>query len=434
MFSSKYNFFYVSFFIIFLSLLLAANLSNIKAAGISPPVVEIKNILKGTKQTENVTIFRNPNSTENLVITAEAQGEYKKYIEFTSNKIKIPSSKKSVNFSFIVNAEDASIGKYKVPISFFYGVETGNSDSSSGGNAVAIVQGVQMTVNFNVSGDQILKYKISNFGVSDSEININLPISYVVDNTGNVDWKPSKVKIEVTDQKDNSNVYDFEIDGSRVPINTPGKKNKSTFSLEHELPFGIYRAKAYFYYDGEVVEELTSNKFDIFLPGTLKQIGELLSVKLNKEVYQAGDKIKLSAIFKNTGEVKVDGQLIIEISQGDDVIDLIKGESLSVNKKQQVEFSEIFGPLDVGTYDINVYIKYGNKKSNKKKVVVNVNGLQFNKEKKEGTSKSGLSNNMVSAVAVTATSATILIGAFAWRRRKMKDEYSYDDYDDYDEE
>jgi len=334
---------------------------HVQAAGISPPTIFIPNVFKGISQTRSVTLFRDNGTTGDILVTGKASGEYAHYIENVGKAI-IKDGENAARLDVVINPKNASVGDYEVPVHFMYG--SVSEGSAAAANAVSIVQGVKLTVKFSVTGKEVLSYSFSNFKIDHAEIGSNLYISYDIKNTGNVEWRPDEIKLEIINTEDDNDKTTIVVPESQIKLIKPGQVEASIVELGHELVKGEYLANIYFYYKGKEIGELSSRPFNVYPPGTLAQSGELSSLKTNKEKYSLGEKIKLEAIFKNTGDVPVNGQLITEVSRDNSFLDLLKGEELTVDKSKEVTFTEILDlASEIGKYTLVSYVEYGNRKT-----------------------------------------------------------------------
>jgi hypothetical protein len=349
-----------------------------EAIGISPPIVNMPHVLKGGSQAQTILIFRDSDAKGDVTIAAKPRGVFARYLVAPAELI-IPNNKDSAAYTFQVAPKDAAVGNYEVLMDFFQTEKKAGEDQGNKGAAsaqVSVIRGVTAIIRFSVSGDQVLSYRLVDFQAMDSEIDLPLPFKYNIENTGNVDWKPSKIEIAIKDVIDPTKSDNLVADGKDLDLIIPGGITESSLQLKHNLLEGTYIATAVFYDNDKVAGELSSQQFRIYPPGTLKQSGELTSLKTNKDQYKMGEKIKLTANFKNTGEVSTQGLLVTEIYQGQELLDELRSEKVDANKGEEVELSQIVDLLKPGAYTFTSYVEYGNKKTPAKSTNITIQDQQ----------------------------------------------------------
>ncbi len=339
-----------------------------KAIGASPSRISNVTVLRGTVQTQSISITRAPSEgNREVTVNVTKRGEYAHYIDAPESIILL-SGQNSVIYTFDVDATDAAVGEYQVILSFLVDPYiTAQTDTTSGGMSagVGFITGVDIPITFTVSGDQVVSYDIQSMGMDDTEVDMPIFLTFNIHNTGNVEWKPEKVELTFTDISDPTHVVTEIVESEDFPVVKPSAESVvAVVQAASILIEGTYEVKAKFYYDGQVVAELASSSLlTVYPTGTLAQSGELLSVSTNKASYERGEKVNASAIFKNTGEVKVSGTLYIDIYKDGSYVDLLLGETLTVDMGDEVIFSKIIETDGPGDYVASTYVKYGNKKT-----------------------------------------------------------------------
>ena len=325
-------------------------------------------VLRGTVQTQSISIVRAiSEGNREVTVNVTKRGEYAHYINAPESIILL-SGQNSVIYTFDVDATDAAVGEYQVILSFLVDPYiTAQTEATSGGMSagVGFITGVDIPVTFTVSGDQVVSYDVQSMGMDDTEVNMPVFLTFNIHNTGNVEWKPQKVELTFTDTSDPAHVVTEIVESEDFPVVKPSAESVVTVvQIASVLIEGTYEVKAKFYYEGQVVAELSSSSLLTVYPvGTLAQSGELLSASTNKTSYERGEKVNASVIFKNTGEVKVNGTLYIDMYKDGSYVDLLLGETLAVDRGDEVVFSKIIETDGPGDYVASAYVKYSNKKT-----------------------------------------------------------------------
>ncbi|MDD4351597.1 MAG: hypothetical protein PHU71_01260 [Candidatus Gracilibacteria bacterium] len=393
---------------IFLSFL---SLSQAQAVGISPPTLSLKDVLRGTSQSQTVRIFKDEDAIDqDVTYKVSGSGEYAHYL-IAPETLLIPAGQSSEEYTFEIHPETAASGKYEAELNFMEINDTGELRKETTGAATSkVLSGVNLLISFTVSGEEKIDFDLSELHINDTEINALATITFLVRNKGNVDWKPDKIKFIFADAGDKSvKKVESSISGNDIALSTPGKSTQITLGTKAALEQGQYTATANFYYNGEVVATLKSNTFTVFEQGTLAQETKLLSISTNKTSFSPGENVKLEAQVKNTGEVAATATLIAEIyDQENSVVDLIRSEELTIEQGSEKKFSE-FIPLPPTSsylsqaYTIDVYAEYGNgnKRTFTRSIRISINGSPL----------------LIQILALFALTG-ILSGGFVWYKKK----------------
>ncbi|MFH0818372.1 MAG: hypothetical protein V1898_00005 [Patescibacteria group bacterium] len=397
---------------VFLFIIAFVAVPQVKAVtiGVIPPSIDAKSVLIGGKQTKNVLIQIGDQHINAVKFNVRFRGDYGQFLE-GPNELIIPIGHQEATYYFNINAHELGVGNYSAFIDFLVD-QPPTTDVATSGSGASVVAGLTIPVSFAVSGDQVLDYSIISFQVIDTEINKPLYLSYNIYNNGNILFKPEKIEITCQDIEDDTNVKTYIINGDELDFTPAGENSEVSLRLNHDLIEGTYIANAKFYYNNEVVESLDSQQFRVFASGTLQQQGELVDVTTNKNEYAPGENIKIDATFSNTGDIPVKSVLVTEIVDVNNSIkDLLRSNELEINKKEKGTLSIITSILEPGTYTLNSYVEYGNKKT-----AVENNTITVIED------KSGLKSTWGSVIALVLIIVIIFFIVFFLKRRKKKEE------------
>lgn len=336
------------------------------AIGISPPLIHATDVLRNSAQTFTVTLLVENLASRDLYFDAVPRGQYAHYLKGPSELI-IPQGKTSAVYTFTLEPTNAAVGAYDLQLAFTErpapteGAEGGSG--ASPGAKVSVLQGAILIIKMTVSGDEKVSFGISRPTFEDTELRLPLVGTYTVNNNGNVEWKPDRIEVIVTDVNDAGNTETYTVTGDDIPLTKPGTTVDSPIVIAHKLVEGKYKAHLKFYYKDAVVTELESTAFNVFSPGTLNQSGELVQVSTNKESYNIGEQIVLKGLFKNTGDVTVQGQLETTIYKDGSLVNLEVSRSLNIDRRQETEFQQFLKLDEPGTYQLEVAATFGNRKT-----------------------------------------------------------------------
>ena len=394
-------------------------LSSVLAVGISPGKIEVSNILKNTTQSKTVNIQRDPDNLKGeAVYSVVFKGDYAHYISGSATVV-IPDGQQSTNYTFEISPQDAPVGDYQVFLDFIPPAGETTTAKNDNNNQVKIgadiLKGMTLTVNVHVTGEELLDYEVSNLQARDTEVGQPIYAGIDVDNQGNVEWRPDQIDFSFVDATDENKIFKATLLADKISITKPGQKQTLNLEIDNILAIGQYYIQAQVYDQDKSVANLSSqNIFSVFPAGTLAQRGELISLTTNKELYVPYEKIKLSANFKNTGEIAANSILITEIYKDNTLQDLQKGEETLVDKGENAELTQIFSLAEEGIYTFSAVVEYGSKITATKTITVQVkNAASF------WTSAWGLS------VILGLVIFFILIGVLLYRylRNKRLDNY-----------
>ena len=223
-----------------------------------------------------------------------------------------------------------------------------------------------------VTGEERVSYEITRAQFEDTEPRIPLVGTYTVRNTGNVEWKPDRISVEAYEISDPDNTATFEVASDDIPLVKPGKVLDAKLSLGHKLTEGRYRAKVRFYYKEAMIQELETPPFSVFQVGTLDQAGELLEVTTNKTSYNVGEQVVLRGLFKNTGDVTVEGQLETQVYKNGEFVNLEVSRTLNIDRRQETTFEQFIKMNEPGEYTLEVAATYGTRKTPAQKITITV--------------------------------------------------------------
>lgn len=351
-----------------------------RAIGLTPPEVSVSSVLRNSTQTKYLTLSKNPAQvSEDYEYTTEVRSDDKGIIEVAPT-IEIPAGRQSVQVPFTINTKDLANGTYNAVLLFYEKKKEaadGNQENIEKGNVgtgVSIVAGIAAKIVFSVGGEETVSYEISNVQAQSTETDDPVPVEFTVNNTGNVSWRPEKVEFLFADQLDNQNTEIVTIAGSEIQSTGPGAEQVVSLKLSPTLIQSTYVVTAVFYDDGKEVDRIDTQVFDVFPPNTLAQSGEFSNSTSNKEKYAVGEKIRVSADFENTGEIRVSGIMVTSIEKDSAVIDLRKTSQLDIDAGETSQFEDIFTLDKPGQYTLTLYVEYGNKKTTKRSLEIEVLG------------------------------------------------------------
>ena len=409
--------------------LFAAVPQSADALGLTPPEISQEDILKNTRIKQTVQVYKSAvDFDENVPVRVIRKGDDANMLESEDSFI-IPAGQSFSYFDFYLVPRDAANGEYDAAIQFLQDPPQVEGE----GAVMGIVSGVILRIGFSVGGEEKLEYSLESLSAADTEVDRPLILSYTVKNTGNVTFKPGKIEFTFTDQADSANVVEATVSGEDIKGAEPGGFTSGEVVLEdHGLIPSKYIATGDFFFQGENVGTLESQIFRVFKTGTLAQSGDFIAFDTNKEEYAPGSNIKMTGTFQNTGDVAVQGVLVVEVvSHDDEIIDILRSDPLLVSKNEQSFFTLLTNAPDInGAYIANAYVEYGNKKSD-----ILTADFTVTTEAEGGDDIEGGANIVGSIISIAGGISgefivivvlSVLILFFAAWKRKKKDEEDED--------
>jgi len=214
--------------------------------GVSPALIHVPNILENTEVTKTIFLSRGAPVADNI-IKVEIVGDVAAYIEGVE-EFTLPRGQQQTPYTFTINTNQLSTDQeYRAIIRFVMA-----NEGTGPGGAAAVQPGVNAEITFTVTGEVLKEFSIKQVIMSSAEEKQSLDFSYFMINTGNVEARPTKIDLIITDQLAPENVYTETIPGEKFPwVEAFSDANIAYFS-KAELPAGIYWVD-FTFYDGEEI-------------------------------------------------------------------------------------------------------------------------------------------------------------------------------------
>ena len=393
--------------------------ATVHALGLSPPTVEIDSLLRGTTQERSVTLYRAPDDVGDVYIHVEPDIKAIDFFVLESTDLVMLDGQTELTYPFKVTSGDAANGEYELKLRF---LKTKDPTKVGTGAAVSVVTGVTAQVLVTVGGEEHLEYALRSVFGSDTEEGMDVPVRYSIDNTGNVDWQPSKIVYAFINDAGEV-VSTSEIFGSEVPVVKAGKTEQQfDVRVPAELVRGRYTVQLVFWNGADEAGTLVSPyPFEVHVLGTLAQAGTLKGMSMNKVSYRPDEQAKVSAIFQNEGQVRLKAKFVLEITREGEIIDLLKSDEFDVGLGEEFVFSQFFKAGEVGTYLASGYIEYGNRNTPSKEFSFEVLSPPTEQSIAASTIDSTLSrlDSVLGLGIFTVVLIVCLALIMLWRRHRM---------------
>lgn len=361
--------------------------ASVFAVGIAPSHVSVGGIYNDTVFQKTITLMRSEQLDKPFVYTPVLRSEFD-HIILDDKPIVIPAGEYQVEYTFSIHPKTAPNGTYTAEIDFLGAPgEVSSTGSSSNNNSgvnsvqVAIQAGVTLKLTYSVTDEQVVQFSLTeNYGISDTEVGIPIPLSFAVKNDGNVDARPTRVDLEVRDITDESFLVTASktADDLLLPYVKPKITQSVSFLYPVDIEEGKYIATFRFFNGLEEVGVSPPLRFRVFPKGALNQQATLDVFGVDGNVFDLGDLIKFDAHLVNTGSVPVEPVLFIELRKKDKIVDLLRSEKKWVPRGSDSLYTLTTRLNKKGYYDAVAYFEYGSKQTERKTVSITVGNPENN--------------------------------------------------------
>lgn len=324
--------------------------------GLTPSGIEVHGLLPG-QQVERVfyVVRGHPASAEQGIV--KFSGPLAGYVRLKNSTTELKEHETQTPVPFIINTGKLGAGTYLVPvkISAAPAPKSGNVGVGSG-----VVAGVQGTISFSVTNDAVESYVIQAVSLRENEKGAPFGFTYVFVNTGNVDSRPTRIELSYVDLQNSAITYSEVIPSELLPL-IPAFSQQVVHILAKAQPdIGNYQGRLIFYgKDGQVVFQNDNLLYQIWPRGTLAQKGQLEAFQSDKRQYKPGETVKLSAQFRNIGQVSLQGKFVMELFHKNTRLDVVQRDAGFLPVGATAEFEEFFRPQKGGAYRAVAYVTYG---------------------------------------------------------------------------
>lgn len=333
----------------------------VHAMGISPVLIEARGLLPGSSVSRTIYLTRsNPAADEKGIV--QVLGTAAKYIRLPNNGIvDLPQGSYDTPYHFFIEPGNLGTGEYNAQIQVAPYV--GSSSSSTGSGGSRLLTGAQAMIKFDVTTTSTDTYTIGTTTVQPTEEGQILAFSYLLDNLGNVDTRPSQIDVTVHDMRDPAFVYTETIPGSQLPLVKQLSSETDTVTTKAALVAGTYDMGLVFSHGADATTTSRDLKFEVYPRGTLAQKGELDSFTTDKPDYDGGEIVAFNGSFKNTGSIGLNATMDVNVFQGSKRVDVLDTAALYVPAGATMVFQKTYRPTGSGPYSAVGSVTFGPQKT-----------------------------------------------------------------------
>ncbi len=335
--------------------------SSAGAIGISPGSANLNDVLRDGYAEASFRVF----NTEDIptIITVKAIGEQSGWVSFPAgSSITVGPKQSAVVVAVAKPPADAGNGLYNVYIR----AEAQPADTGIEGTGARLAVGVEARLAITVSDKEILSVVVDHAIAKDVEESSTGTLFVGMRNAGNVRVTPL-FKITLLD-KNAKPVSSFEAVGSEllpttateVPVQLPTT----------DLLLGPYTASVQTFVRGSKIDERDA-PFSVVEIGGLRKFGEFTSLTAPAEAL-AGDLVKVTAGFKNTGSLGLNAKFVGEVYLESALAATLTSDELAIGAGESKELSVFFKPEKPGTYAVRGRVIYSKRTTDDKEAVIKV--------------------------------------------------------------
>ncbi len=376
----------IIFFILILQLC-SCSLASALTLGVSPSDISLT-LAKSTTAKKEFYIQAYDSLPVNLTI--ETEGRLESSIKPSRRKLTLNNETKKLSFK-ITAPEHLENNVYAGRIVIKPDIDK---------KFLNMVPSVSLKINLNITGEEVVDTKITEFQAEDSEENQSIYFDIKMENNGNVVNFPMLV-INIS-QLNNS----WEFRKALGEIN-PGEEriDQVEFKIEN-ISLGNYSAVAHLVIQNNKTN-LSHNNFSIFSKGTFSRNASIKNITFSAPIQDK--EMKITVPIQNTGKFPIQSKVVIEIYKDHVFEKHMESEELTIKRDEIKEIDLFYIPEASGSYTIQAKIYYEGKESKKIETEFTIkNNLQI------------ITANIVKSEATGGVFiiALILIGFFIWRRLK----------------
>ncbi len=332
---------------------------KMQALGISPAAITIDNVGPDNIIEKTLYISRSQYAeaeTAKIYILGTAAP----YLSLPGGEdLILPAGQQTTPFTLVLSSGSLAAGDYQATITVNKQPNE-NIQLEQGSAGSLILEGTQGQINFTVINSAVESYTIQDVSIADTEEGQPLGFSFIINNTGNVDARPTSIDFLAVDQQDPENTYHEIISEADITITPAFQTMRVDFQLAgNPLKQGNYKVTITFYHDDTVIYQIDSLGLQVFPPGTLQQAGLLNSFATDKSDYQSGEIVKFIGRFQNSGTIGLEASLVTEIFYKDERIEVIKEDPLFIPINALVDLESLYTPAKGGDYTAQGYVSFG---------------------------------------------------------------------------
>lgn len=338
-----------------------------RAVGVSPGVLIAENLANGMRLERTVQVSRTDIEQE-AVFAVSAGGLSGTYITLPEKTFVIPKGARTYDYTFYISPVAAPNGEHEAVIRFS---QQPSASTAEGTAAISVQTGVQMSVRFTVTDREVKAFSVQDAYIDLTEVGQPINLAYKVKNEGNVNARPDRIVLDITDRTDETFQVQLEVEELKIPLAPPVAITESSVPIRHTIPAGSYATHVRFYSEGKEIHTQPL-ELSIYPPGTLAQEANFSQFTVEQEDVVIGQEVRFNALIANSGETPIEAQLYIDIFREGEKIDFLRADQKYIPKNRNAHYSATFLPEELGEYKAVAFFEYGISQTEKKEIPFHV--------------------------------------------------------------
>ena len=341
--------------ILFLSVTTPASSQDEINLAVGPGFIDIGNALRNGSYQQTIYLYNQNNFNSTFLL--ETSGPLEEWVSFYEHT----DLTKKINSTYVNRMTDRPIlFRVEIPDTAANGEYIGQimvavqplKEDNTDSNVSLLQLGTPVVVVINVTGDQFLSIEVERLEVQDNEVNYPARISAHFLNSGNV---RAKVKTNITIINKEGSIID-RLSSSTPDIELDTLYNDVIFWETEGKIADVYTAFFEIYFNEVKIKE-DNVSFELFPVGTFTRNGTLKGISYSGELKQ-GKLVKISGMFRNTGDVNTYAKFIAEIYKNNELVDTIESQEELVERYKDKLLNAYFEVEETGTYTLQGYVLY----------------------------------------------------------------------------
>jgi len=323
-----------------------------------------RNMLRGGYAERDITISSSTGTTP-LDVFVIVDDAFKGWVTFEpgTNFTMIPGTQFHLK-AIVQPPKDMPNGNYAGLVTMRASPSAVNGSSN---NRMTIAAAVALKTAVEITGEQVVNWKVNDISVSDTEEGLPLKFSVVIFNSGNVKAMP-RIVVDILNQNKTSVLKSESFSDAEV---LPSVTSRLNFTVSSDgLAVGQYWADVKIY-SGDNLSKESVLTVDVLEKGSLRITGDLVQVWCPTWA-DVGHVVSVNAIFRNTGELVTSAKFKGEVHLGDVLADVLESDELDVPVGGQMNVTMYYTPRETGRYVIGGYMMYSKKITDVKECILNV--------------------------------------------------------------
>lgn len=339
--------------------------------GISPSLIKVDHMLRGSHYEKTIVLSR-AQADQTLDFEIVYEGATKDWMSTNYGKrFTIPKDVQRFPINVLIDVPgETANGKYEGKV-IFKGTPSTKAAAPATGNVVSFTLNAILEIKLNVVGEQVLEYTVSSIKINNVEEGSPVSIYILVNNTGNVAARPTRLHVDFYDKFQKTLLESADV--TEMNSVEAFKQGNVIADVTTKLGVGQYWAFVKVYKDSEVVME-EKVPFDILEVGTLEKKGEFKELLMKGQV-NVGEVQKFTGLFENQGATPVFAKLIVEIYRGNQLVDVVEGEQIRVERNKTENVVAYYTPSTAGNYVVKAHVSFDGKSTDVKTANMLVRGI-----------------------------------------------------------